>query len=152
VATSSRKKLELTLLTSGGRSVGIVAVGGCSERHYRFGETQNSSATHLRIHFVPHCKHKTSLLHIKNSVPTSLGTHYSFATRITPLTPRRTHEAEWTPFQTHYSFSSSDRESNPGPSDLQPGTLTTRPQRRTNKYSGNLIIEIYFHALKLYYK
>jgi hypothetical protein len=42
-----------------------------------------------------------------------------------------THEAEWTPFQTHY-FSENPVASGiePGPLDLQPGTLTTRPQGR----------------------
>jgi hypothetical protein len=40
-----------------------------------------------------------------------------------------THEAEWTPFQTHYfseNLVAPGIES--GPLDLQPGTLTTRPQ------------------------
>jgi hypothetical protein len=38
------------------------------------------------------------------------------------------YEAEWTPFQTHY-FSDNlvAPEIEPGPPDLQPGTLTTRP-------------------------
>jgi hypothetical protein len=33
---------------------------------------------------------------------------------------------------TFFFFSCSARESNPGPQDLQPGTLTTRPQRRSD--------------------
>jgi hypothetical protein len=41
-----------------------------------------------------------------------------------------THEAEWTPFQTHYfSENLAALRIEPGPADLQPGTLTTRPQR-----------------------
>jgi hypothetical protein len=46
--------------------------------------------------------------------------------------PNCTHEAEWTPFQTHYF---SDYLVAPGiesgPLDLKPGTLTTRPQGRS---------------------
>jgi hypothetical protein len=43
-----------------------------------------------------------------------------------------THEAEWTPFQTHY-FSENlvVPGIDPGPLDLYPGTLTTRPQNST---------------------
>jgi hypothetical protein len=62
--------------------------------------THYFSATHLRIQFVPHWKHTTSLLHIeefssyltaktllrcytfKNSVRTSLETHYFSATHL----------------------------------------------------------------------
>jgi hypothetical protein len=46
------------------------------------------------------------------------------------LFPNCTHEAEWTPFQTH-SFPDNlvAPEIEPGPLDLQPTTLTTRPQR-----------------------
>jgi hypothetical protein len=41
------------------------------------------------------------------------------------------HEAEWTPFQTHYFFMVVPG-IEPGPPDLQPRTLTTRPQRRSS--------------------
>jgi hypothetical protein len=43
-----------------------------------------------------------------------------------------THEAEWTPFQTHY-FSENLVEPGvePGTLDLQPKTLTARPQKRS---------------------
>jgi hypothetical protein len=41
------------------------------------------------------------------------------------------HETEWTPFPTHYFSENSVAPGNePRPLDLQPGTLTTRPQRR----------------------
>jgi hypothetical protein len=40
-----------------------------------------------------------------------------------------THEAEWTPFQTNYFLENLIVPGiEPGPLDLQPGTLTTRPQ------------------------
>jgi hypothetical protein len=50
--------------------------------------------------------------------------------------PSCTHEAEWTPFQTHY-FSEKLVQPGiePGPLDLQPGTLTARPQRWTTEMS-----------------
>jgi hypothetical protein len=41
-----------------------------------------------------------------------------------------THEAERAPFQTHYFSENLETPGiEPGPLDLQPGTLTTRPQR-----------------------
>jgi hypothetical protein len=41
-----------------------------------------------------------------------------------------THGAEWTPFQTHYFIENLVAPRiEPRPLDLQPGTLTTRPQR-----------------------
>jgi hypothetical protein len=48
------------------------------------------------------------------------------------VAPNCTHEAEWAPFETHY-FSENlvDPGIEPRPLDLQPGTLTTRPQRRS---------------------
>jgi hypothetical protein len=51
-----------------------------------------------------------------------------------------THEAEWTSFQTHY-FSENLVASGiePGHRDLQPGTLTTRPQRRSRKSTTRLL-------------
>jgi hypothetical protein len=47
-----------------------------------------------------------------------------------------THEAEWTPFETHY-FSESlvAPRIEPGPLDMLPGTLTTRLQRRSQAES-----------------
>jgi hypothetical protein len=43
-----------------------------------------------------------------------------------------THDAEWTPFQTHYFSENLVMPGiEPGPLDLLPGTLTTRPQRRS---------------------
>jgi hypothetical protein len=40
-----------------------------------------------------------------------------------------THEAEWTPFQTHYFSENLVAPGiEPGPPDLYAGTLTTRPQ------------------------
>jgi hypothetical protein len=39
-------------------------------------ETHYFPDAHLRIQFVPHWKHTTSLLAFKNPVPTSLETHY----------------------------------------------------------------------------
>jgi hypothetical protein len=42
------------------------------------------------------------------------------------------HEAEWTPFQTLcYAENLVESGIEPGPLGLQPGTLTTRPQRRS---------------------
>jgi hypothetical protein len=42
-------------------------------------------------------------------------------------------EAEWSPFQSHYiSENVVEPGIEPGPLDLQPGTLTTRPQGRNN--------------------
>jgi hypothetical protein len=41
------------------------------------------------------------------------------------------HEAEWTPFQTHYPENLVTPGTEPGPLDLQPGTLTSRRQRRS---------------------
>jgi hypothetical protein len=41
-----------------------------------------------------------------------------------------THEAEWTPFQNHYFFLVVPG-IEPGPPDLWPRILTTRPQRRS---------------------
>jgi hypothetical protein len=51
-----------------------------------------------------------------------------------------THEAEWTPFQTHY-FSENlvAPRIEPGPPDLLPRTLTTRPQRRSNSSTNSTI-------------
>jgi hypothetical protein len=44
-----------------------------------------------------------------------------------------THEAESTQFQRHYfSENLAEEGIEPGPLDLQPGTLTTKPQRRSN--------------------
>jgi hypothetical protein len=46
-----------------------------------------------------------------------------------------TYEAEWTPFQTHYSSGNLVAPGiEPGPLDLQPGTLTTRLQKRRIGY------------------
>jgi hypothetical protein len=43
-----------------------------------------------------------------------------------------THEVEWTPFQTHYFSENLVAPGiEPGHLDLQPGTMTTRPQRRS---------------------
>jgi hypothetical protein len=43
-----------------------------------------------------------------------------------------THEAEWTPFQTlYFSDNLVAPEIEPGPLDLYPGILATRPQRRS---------------------
>jgi hypothetical protein len=42
------------------------------------------------------------------------------------------YEAEWTSFQTHYFLKNLvAQEIEPGPLDLLPGTLATRPQRRS---------------------
>jgi hypothetical protein len=43
-----------------------------------------------------------------------------------------THEAEWTPFQTHYFSENVAPGIDPGPLDLWPDILTTRPQRRSD--------------------
>jgi hypothetical protein len=49
-----------------------------------------------------------------------------------------THEAEWTPFQTHYFSESLVAPGiELGPLDLYPGTLTTRPQRRICQFSDD---------------
>jgi hypothetical protein len=59
---------------------------------------------------------------------------------------KKTHEAEWTPFQTHY-FSDNlvTLGIDPGPLDLQSGTLTTRPLRRSqqNEHLTNVEILIF---------
>jgi hypothetical protein len=52
-------------------------------------------------------------------------------------------QGEWTPFQTHYSENVVPPGIEPGPLDLQPGTLTTRPQRwqgNNNNNNNNNII------------
>jgi hypothetical protein len=59
-----------------------------------------------------------------------------------------THEAEWSPFQTHY-FSENlvAPEIEPWPLDLQPGTQTTRPPRRS--FSSNRQLKLYNQATGL---
>jgi hypothetical protein len=52
--------------------------------------------------------------------------HYFFF----QVAPHVTHEAERTPFKTYYSENVVAPRIESRPLDLQPGTLTTRPQRR----------------------
>jgi hypothetical protein len=60
-----------------------------------------------------------------------------------------THEAEWTPFQTHYSENLVAQGIEPAlPDFLSSGTLTTRPQRRSN-YSYKLYKIITLHNFNI---
>jgi hypothetical protein len=52
-----------------------------------------------------------------------------------------THEAEWTPFQTHYFFFLVVPGIEPRPPDLYPRTLTTKPQKKASL--NNISIYMY---------
>jgi hypothetical protein len=57
------------------------------------------------------------------------------------ITPQLYYEAEWTAFQTHYFSENLVAPGiEQGPLDLQPGTLTTRPQIRCRIFKYNVKI------------